>query len=169
MLLALLFGAHHGPPGERLLSWLGVERPSTVCSVSPCNSSCSLWVGTGALGGWWDHPKAQQLSCWGGALLHRQQCYWRGLAWGQETGWGTQQDGASHAPVLPLLGSTIVVEAQKTAGLPAAALHSDTDNLLDECCCVALEADLQQPDRDLFIEPKEAQDGQDEVFHHICC
>ena len=57
-----------------------------------------------------------------------------------------------------------VLEAQQTVGLPATALHGDIDKLLYECRRAILEADLQQPDQDVFVQPKEAQDRQDELL-----
>lgn len=72
----------------------------------------------------------------------------------------------SRGAALPLLGSVASLQAQQAVGVPAAALHGDIDKLLDECRRAMLEAGLQQPDQDLFVQPKEAQHGQDEVLQH---
>ena len=70
----------------------------------------------------------------------------------------------SRGAALPLLGSMAVLEVQQTAGLPAAALHSDIDKPLHEGLCVMLQADPQQPDQDIFVQPKEAQGRHDKVL-----
>ena len=56
-LLALLFGARRGCPGEGCLPELGVGGPATASPRSSCGSSCSPWVGTGMLGGLLGPPR----------------------------------------------------------------------------------------------------------------
>ena len=41
LLLALLFGARHGPAGQQSLPWLGEEGPATASPGPWCGPSCS--------------------------------------------------------------------------------------------------------------------------------
>ena len=59
-----------------------------------------------------------------------------------------------------------ILEVQQTVGLPAAALHSSIDKALYECRRAVLEADPQQPDQEIFVQPKEAQGRHDEVLRY---
>lgn len=62
-----------------------------------------------------------------------------------------------------------ILNPQQTVGLSAALLNGNMDELLDKSCHMILEADLQQLDQGLFIQPKETQGRQDEVPNHACC
>ena len=59
-----------------------------------------------------------------------------------------------------------VLEVQQTVGLPAAALHSNINKALYEHRRAVSEADPQQPDQEIFVQPKEAQGRHDEVLHY---
>ena len=61
-----------------------------------------------------------------------------------------------------------VLQAQQTAGLPTAPLHGDINKLVHKCRRAVLEGGPQQLDQEIFIQPKEDQEGHHEVLHYGC-
>ena len=99
-------------------------------------------------------------------------CCW--AAGGGRAGGGRPPSGGSRTrgprgAALPPLGSGAALQAQQTMGLPAAALHGGIEEVLHECRRAVLQAGLQHPAQDLFVQPEAAQDGHDEFLQHGCC
>jgi len=94
-------------------------------------------------------------------------CCWAaggGQARGRRPPSGGSRTRGSCGAALLLLGSMAVLQAKKTVGLLAAALHSGIDQALYEHHCAVLETGPQQPDQEIFIQPKKAQGRNSEVL-----
>ena len=97
-------------------------------------------------------------------------CCWAvggGRAGGRRPASGGSRTRGRRGAALPPLGSVAILQAQQTVGLPAAALHGDIEELLDERRRTMLQADLQRLDQELFIQPEAAQHRCDEAFHGV--
>jgi len=80
---------------------------------------------------------------------------------------GGSRTRGRRGAALPPLSSGAALQAQQAVGLPAAALHGEIEELLDERRRAMLQAGRQHLDQDLFIQPEEAKGNYDEGLHGV--
>lgn len=61
-----------------------------------------------------------------------------------------------------------ILQAQQTAGLPAAQSHDSIDEFIHKCHRAVMKEEPQEPDQDIFIRSREDQAGHDDVLHNGC-